>query len=134
MIRALIAKQIEGIPCIKCLAERLKTDPVFRYVCGFKVIGSTPDEATFSRFFQRLSQNDSLLGYFDLLVQKAIVAGVIEGNTIAIDSSEIVAYEKPLPKKKLVNDDQSAHWSSERDSHGNQIKWFEYKIHLVHYA
>jgi len=131
LIRALIAKQIEGIPCVKRLVERLKTDPVFRYVCGFKVIGSTPSESTFSRLIQRLSQNESLFEFFNSLVQRAITAGVVEGNTIALDSSEIDAYEKPLPKKKLINDGQHAHWGAKRDSDGNQIKWFGYKLHLA---
>lgn len=130
MVRALIAKQIEAIPGNNRLVERLKNDPVFRYVCGFPVIKAVPSESTFSRLFTKLSEDETLETLFNDLVRKAIESGIIDGSTIAIDSTEIDAYEKPLPKKKLINDGNHASWGSKRDTNGNQIKWFGYKLHL----
>src|SRR5690554_1059631 len=57
MLRALLAKRLENIKYTKTLVERLKSDPVFRYTCGFPVASKTPSEATFSRFMQSLSDN-----------------------------------------------------------------------------
>lgn len=55
-LRALIAARIEQIPNTAALVRRLKTDPQFRFSCGFEVIGSVPSEATFSRFIKQLSE------------------------------------------------------------------------------
>jgi len=57
-LRALIAARIEQIPNTAALVRRLKSDPVFRYNCGFNVFGSVPSEATFSRFFRTLAETD----------------------------------------------------------------------------
>ena len=40
MLRSLIAKQLEAIPNIAKLVERLRTDPSFRYYCGFTPFGT----------------------------------------------------------------------------------------------
>lgn len=130
MVRALIAKQIESIPGNNRLVERLKQDPVFRYVCGFPVIKAVPSESTFSRLFTKLSNNEALSTLFNDLVKKAIESGIINGSTIAIDSTEIDAYEKSLPKKKLINDGAHANWGSKHDTNGNQTRWYGYKLHL----
>ena len=54
MLCALIAQRLCGIPTIVKLVERLRTDPRFRYDCGFAFLGTTPSSATFSRFFQTI--------------------------------------------------------------------------------
>ncbi len=48
MLYALIAMQIERIPNPKALVRKLKENPVFRYNCGFDVLGSVPSESTFT--------------------------------------------------------------------------------------
>ena len=58
ILRALLAQQIESIPTIAALVRRLKSDPVFRYCCGFHVAGSVPSEATFSRYYLKVNEND----------------------------------------------------------------------------
>ena len=41
------------------------------------------------------------------------------------------AHEKSVPSKKIKDDGQSANWGSKRDTDGNRIKWFGYKLHIA---
>ena len=50
----------------------MKTNPILRYCCGFKVLGKTPSTATLSRFLTKLSTTTSLEQEFHNLVKKAI--------------------------------------------------------------
>jgi len=68
---------------------------------------------------------------FDALVVQGRKEGIIGTEEVAIDSTEIDAYEKAKPKKELPIDAQSAAWGSKRDTHGNQKAWFGYKTHLA---
>ncbi|MEG6567202.1 transposase, partial [Thermoanaerobacterium saccharolyticum] len=60
LLYALIAMQIEKIPTIAKLVDKLKSDPVFRYNCGFNVLGPVPSTSTFSRFLNLISKSDAL--------------------------------------------------------------------------
>lgn len=108
LINAFIAMQVERIPTLTDLSEKLKTNPILRYCCGFKVLGKTPSTATLSRFLTKLSTTTSLEQEFHNLVKKAIDIGIIEGSEVAIDSTKIDAYEKSKPKSHLKNDGKSA--------------------------
>ncbi|HHX23273.1 MAG: transposase [Firmicutes bacterium] len=79
MLRALLAKRLENTKYTKTLVDRLKSGPVFRYICGFPVAGQTPSEATFLRFTQTLSDTPySLEDILEELVMKAKELGIIE--------------------------------------------------------
>jgi transposase len=129
MLRAMIAALVYGIPTCTKLVERLKTDLRFKYDCGFSVLHDPPSESTFCRFFSKLSQNEYLQELFNGLVKKAMDIGLVSGKNLAIDSSEIDAYEKTVPKTKAPNDGKNANWGAKKDSQGNQITWFGYKLH-----
>ena len=131
LINAFIAMQVERIPTLTDLSEKLKTNPILRYCCGFKVLGKTPSTATLSRFLTKLSTTTSLEQEFHNLVKKAIDIGIIEGSEVAIDSTKIDAYEKSKPKSHLKNDGKSADWGCKNDTDGNKIKWFGYKLHIL---
>ncbi|MDR5659763.1 transposase, partial [Serpentinicella sp. ANB-PHB4] len=64
LLYSLIAMQVEKIQTIKDLVSNLKQNPVLRYCCGFNVLGQVPSESTFSRFFERLTQNKELESLF----------------------------------------------------------------------
>ena len=98
LINAFIAMQVERIPTLTDLSEKLKTNPILRYCCGFEVLGKTPSKATLSRFLTKLSTTTLLEQEFHNLVKKAIDIGIIEGSEVAIDSTKIDAYEKSKPK------------------------------------
>ena len=54
LINAFIAMQVERIPTLTDLSEKLKTNPILRYCCGFNILGKTPSTATLSRFLNKL--------------------------------------------------------------------------------
>ena len=103
-LRAVIAARTEHIPSTAALVRRLKSDPVFRYNCGFKVFGSVPSESTFSRFYRMLGETNILKGLHQALISKAEEMGIIDTKVVAVDSTKINAYEKSKPKKHLTLD------------------------------
>lgn len=131
MLNAFIAMQVERIPTLTGLAEKLKTNPILRYSCGFDILGKTPSTPTISRFLNKISSNTALEKEFYNIVDKAITLGIIDGTEVAIDSTKIHAYEKAKPAKSLNNDGISANWGSKNDTDGNKIKWFGYKLHIL---
>ncbi|QGU94944.1 transposase [Clostridium bovifaecis] len=131
LLYSLIAMQIEQITTFKKLVGRLKTDPVFRYTCGFNILSKTPSASTFSRFLTKIANNPSLEKDFESLVKRAKALGLIDGTNVAIDSTKVDAYEKSKPKSKLKNDGKSANWGAKRDTDGNKIRWFGYKLHIL---
>lgn len=131
LINSYIAMQVERIPTLTDLSEKLKTNPILRYSCGFELFGKTPSPATLSRFLDKISKNNALENEFYAVIDEAISLEIIDGTEVSIDSTKIDAYEKSQPKKKLKNDGVSANWGSKNDTDGNQIKWFGYKLHIL---
>jgi len=131
LLRALIAKYVYGIPNTATLVERLQSDIGLRYDSGFALYGGVSSAPTLSRFMQVIATEPALQNIFDTIVQKAIAAGVMDGSHIAIDASKIDAYEKIIPRKKVIKDGEHADWGSKQDTNGNQITWFGYKIHAA---
>lgn len=130
-LRAVIAAKLEQIPTAAALVRRLKSDPVFRYNCGFDVLGSVPSEATISRFLKLLTETGILKELHCALVKKAEKLGIIDTNSVAIDSSKVEAYEKSKPRKYLSLDGSSADWGVKQNTDGNKIAWFGYKLHIA---
>ncbi len=132
ILRALLAQQIESIPNRAVLVRRLKSDPVFRYCCGFHAVGSVPSEATFSRYYSRLAEGHSLKNLFYQLVNQAIEMELIDTETLAIDATKLESYERAKSKKKVDKENPNTpDWGFKFDSHHNQITWFGWKVHLV---
>lgn len=132
LFNALLAMQIDQIPTIKALVKRLQTDPVFRVSCGFDAIGKTPSASTFSRFIEKLSNTNVLEKTFQRMVRKAKALGIIDGTHVSIDASKIDAFERAVPKSRIPeNNPEFPHWGAKRDTHGNMIKWFGWKMHAV---
>lgn len=131
LLYALVAMQVEKIKYFNKLVDRLKTDPIFRYNCGFNILEETPSASTFSRFFTKISNQPSLENDFEDLVKKAVSLGVIDGTNVAIDSTKIDSFEKAKPTHKLKKDAVSPSWGAKNDTDGNKIRWFGYKLHIL---
>ena len=131
IIYALIAMQVEKIQTIKDLVLSLKRNPVLRYCCGFDVLGMIPSESTFSRFLDKLTQNSDLESLFHQLVLRAKELNIVDGDHISIDSTKLDSYEAPKPKKHINDDGTNPNWGMKRDTNGNKIKWFGWKLHIV---
>jgi transposase len=130
-LRALFAMVIERIPNFTALTERLSQDPVFRFACGFPIASQAPSVSTFSRLFKAISENELLEQYFQQLVSQLRKQGTIDGNCVAIDATKLESRERAKPKKTIEQDGTQPDWGSKKDSHGNQITWFGWKVHLA---
>lgn len=130
-LNALIAMRVYHMATFTELVERLTHDPVLRYNCGFDVFGKVPSIATFSRFYEQLTQSEVLRELFRKQVKTAESMGLLDTSSIAIDASKVTANEKPVPRKRIQDDGQSANWGSKLDTNGNQITWFGYKLHIA---
>ncbi|QXM06950.1 transposase [Crassaminicella indica] len=131
LIYSLLAMQVERIPTIKDLVLKLKENPILRYSCGFEVLGKTPSESTFSRFLEKLAESNELETLFHDLVIKAKEQDIIDGNNVSIDSTKLNCYEAAVPKSKIIDDGTHPNWGMKRDTNGNNIRWFGWKLHIL---
>lgn len=132
LLSALLAMQTEQMVSIKALAQRLKTDPMFKRSCGFDYLDNTPSETTFSRFITQLSNSDVLERTYRTMINKAKKLGLIDGNSVAIDASKITAYEHAVPRRSIPQNDLAfPNWGGKLDTNGNFIKWFGWKMHAL---
>jgi len=132
IIRALLAQRIENIPTRAALVRRLKSDPVFSYVCGFGFYGKIPSEATMSRYFEKLSKSGCLEKLYLQLLDKANQLDLLDCKTTAIDASKLKSYERAKPKSHIdKNNFDTPNWSAKFDSFKNKITWFGWKVHLA---
>jgi transposase len=131
LIYSLIAMQVEKINSIKDLVIKLKENPVLRYSCGFDVLGEVPSESTFSRFIDKLSNSEHLEQIFHDLIIKAKELDIIDGEHISIDSTKLDSYEAAKPKKDITDDGTNPNWGMKRDTNGNNIRWFGWKLHIL---
>lgn len=129
ILRALLAAPLVGISTFTGLVERLESDIRFRYQCGFG-IGKVPSIATFSRIFSKITEAELVEKLFNALVEECRQKGILEGNVVAIDSTAVDAYEKKQSKSRS-NQTANADWGAKKDSFGNTITWFGYKLHLA---
>lgn len=129
ILRALLAAPLVGISTFTGLVERLKSDLRFRYQCGFG-IGKAPSVSTFSRTFQKITETKVIDELFAALVNECRERGIINGEVIAIDSTAINAYEQKQSRTKS-KETGNADWGSKKDSYGNTVTWFGYKLHLA---
>ena len=131
LLYAKIAMQIERIPTVKDLVKKLRENPVLRYNCGFEVLGNVPSESTFSRFMDKLSESDELATLFREVVIQAKNLDIIDGRNTSLDSSKLSSYEASVPKSKITDDGTNPNWGMKRDTNGNNIRWFGWKIHVL---
>ena len=94
-------------------------------------MGSVPSEATISRFLKVLSETDLLGQLHCALVEQAEQLGIIDTDSVAIDSSKVEAYEKSKPRKYLPLDGINADWAVKKNTDGKTIAWFGYKLHIA---
>ena len=130
ILRAFLAAPQEGISTFTQLHRRLNRDLRFRYQCGFRMEEPAPSIATLSRVFKSIVQQGLAEKLFIDLVSQCKEAGIIDGQHLAIDSTAIDAYEKKQPNSR-TQDTGNATWGVKRDTYGNTMRWFGYKIHLA---
>jgi transposase len=131
LLYSFVAMQVEQIKTVKNLCARLQNDPVFRYSCGFPILDKTPSPSTFSRFFNKIANNELLEKELKLIVLKATKLGLIDGTYVSIDSSSIHSFEKAKPKSQLSDNVNCSDWGVKKGSDGKVKHWFGYKLHVL---
>ena len=129
--RAKLSKDLLNIPYAVELVERLHGSQEFREVCGFG--DEVPSESTFSRFFKRLEQHQTVLSdCLDRLTDALREHIPNLGESVAIDSTSIEAFANP--NRKVVID-PDAKWGVRHSSRSNSkdgTEWFfGYKMHTL---
>lgn len=93
ILRALIYKNLRGIPSLTDLVFELENNPVMAEVLGFFPGQSTPSKERFSQFLRTQPQGD-LQAVRLTLVHCLIQEGVITAKHLALDSCSIKANVK----------------------------------------
>ncbi|PUU86011.1 MAG: transposase IS4 family protein [Halanaerobium sp.] len=81
ILRAFLVQQIEKIPTRADLVSKIDRSPYLRYVCGFSTTGRVPSEATFSRYYKRLSETDGLELLMNDLLDQSIELNLLDTDT-----------------------------------------------------
>jgi len=93
ILRALIYKNLRGLPSLTDIVFELENNPVMADVLGFSLGCEAPSKERFSRFLRTLSHPD-LQDVRLALVRRLMEEGVVAGKHLALDSCSIKANVK----------------------------------------
>lgn len=100
MARSLIAKAVFNIPTTKLLIERLKSDKVFRAICGFENYFQVPAESSFSEAFSLFASLNIPQVAHEGLIKKFYKDELV--GHVSKDSTAIKGREKAVKKTKQI--------------------------------
>lgn len=103
LLRALILKNLKGIPTLSELQNALKDNPSASHRCGFDILKPLPTVERFSSFL-RDTDNKDLQKIRIYLVHELINLNVISGKYLSIDSCPILSKVKENNLKTNVKD------------------------------
>jgi hypothetical protein len=92
-LRAIIFKNLKGLPTLTELVTELKDNPSAALRCGFDILKPLPSVERFSSFLKETSNRDLHKIRLQLL-HELISLGIISGEYLAIDSCPIPAHVK----------------------------------------
>lgn len=129
--RCFVAKYVLGLSSTAALIRTLRDNPFIARACGIASPESIPHEATFSRFFSRLSKYRIAAKLKD--VSRSLVRhhyGSLPGfgQRVALDSTTLKGWVNG-GKPRLS--DKEAKWSVKRNTHGKEEFTLGYKLHLL---
>lgn len=94
MIYSLIIGKMEHMRFTKDVVKRLRTSIEFRTLCRFTGSDRIPSEAAYSRLVTKLERCGILRHVQDVLVDQAISEGFLTGEVLALDSSQVEAFDR----------------------------------------
>ncbi|HCG76803.1 MAG: DDE transposase [bacterium (Candidatus Ratteibacteria) CG_4_10_14_3_um_filter_41_18] len=106
LIKALIFKNLKGIPSLAELVRELEENPSLAIFCGFEPGSAIPPRERFSAFL-RNTPNEEFQRLRRSLVKKLILLGEIKGTYLSIDSAPI--------KSKVKENNLKASYSNRFD-------------------
>ena len=128
--RAFIAKHYMGLRSTRDLIRTLTNNPFVAETCGFDW-PNVPHEATFSRFFYRLSTPKFLPRVKDVsrrLVRRQYGEVPGFGERVALDSTTLKAWSNG---GKTPKSDPDAGWSVKNGTQGVKEYTYGWKLHLL---
>ena len=103
ILKAIIFKNLNGLPALSDLTTALKNNPSAAIRCGFNILKPLPSVERFSEFL-RDKDNNALQKIRIQLVHELISMGLIRGNYLSIDSCPLPAKVKQNNLKTNVKD------------------------------
>lgn len=103
LLKAIIYKNLTGLPFLTDLTTALKNNPSAAIRCGFNILKPLPSVERFSEFL-RTTDNNALQKIRIQLVHELISRELINGNYLSIDSCPILAKVKENNLKTNVKD------------------------------
>ena len=128
--RAFVTKHHMGLPTTRALIGTLENNPWIAEACGFDW-PNIPHEATFSRFFKRLSTPKFLPRVKD--VSRSLVRRCYDelpgfGKRVASDTTTLKGWTNG---GKPVKSDSDAGWLVKKNTHGKNNYVFGFNLHLL---
>lgn len=129
--RCFLTKYALGLESTAALIRLLTNNPFIAQACGINAPSPIPSEATFSRFFTKLSRFRTTARLKDVsrsLVRRCYSELPGFGQRVAVDSTDLKAWSNG---GKNPRSDREAGWSIKRGTHGTKEFTFGYKLHLL---
>src|SRR5215510_10727176 len=93
MLRMLIVGYVFAIRSERALCREVKVNLAYRWFCGLSIENQIPDHSAFSRrtarFVRERTQSDIFRRVFERVVEACIAAGLVGGDSFAVDASLI---------------------------------------------
>ena len=126
-----MTKHYMGLASTAALIRTLMNNPFVARACGIESPDDIPHEATFSRFFAKLTRRHNLPLLREVsrsLVRQHYAELPGFGDRVAVDSTTLKAWSNGARKPKA---DREAGWSIKVGTQGTQEITYGYKLHLV---
>ena len=121
MIRMLVIGYVFAIRSERALCREVQVNLAYRWFCGLSIEDKVPDHSAFSRVRnERFCDSDLFRTVFERVVAACIRAGLVGGESFAVDASLIVA---DANKQRSI---PGAKWSKKLDPQEASLAAKEY--------
>jgi transposase len=109
MIRMLMIGYLQGIRSERRLVEEVHLNLAYRWFCRLGLDGRVPERSTFSKNRHgRFAEGDLFRTVFEDVVRRCAAAGIVPGESAAVDGSFILA--DASPSRRVVGNEQPERW------------------------
>jgi transposase len=111
MIRMLLIGYLQGIRSERRLVEEVHLNLAYRWFCRLGLGGRVPERSTFSKNRHgRFAEGDLFRALFEDVVRRCAAAGIVPGESTAVDGSLILA--DASPSRRIAGDAQPKDWAN----------------------
>ena len=121
MIRMLLIGYLQGIRSERRLVEEVHLNLAYRWFCHLGLDGRVPERSTFSKNRHgRFAEGDLFRAVFEDVVRRCAAAGIVPGESAAVDGSLILADANP-PDASQVTSSRRDGRSRDSDAAGSGV-------------